>query len=87
MVEVIVICDVSMVIGQEGKQVDNQIVNMSPQGARCRHNMPRVVNHGCFLLFIENRGWVPGQGFRGQMEPWKGVTIPFVKVKDWSPHI
>ncbi len=60
-VEVIVISDVSLVSGQRGKQVYNQIVGMSPHGACCRHNMPRVVNHGCFLLFIESRGWVPAQ--------------------------
>jgi hypothetical protein len=46
MAEVIVICDVSMVVSQGGEQVDNQIVNMSPQEVHCCHNMPRVVNHG-----------------------------------------
>ena len=83
--EVIAICDISMVVGQGGKRVDNQIVNMTPQGAHHHHNMPRVVNHGCFLIFVESCGQVPGQGFRGQMELLENLTIPFVK--GWSPHI
>ncbi len=81
---VIVISDVSFISGQGGKQVYYQMVDMSPQGTRHCHDVPRVVNHGCFLLLIESCGWVPGQGFRGQMVPLKSVTIPFVK--GWSPH-
>ena len=84
-VKVVIISDVSLVSGQGGKQVYNQIIHMSPHGARRRHNMPRIVNHGCFLLLIESRGLVLGQGFRGQMEPPESVTIPFIK--GWSTHI
>jgi hypothetical protein len=85
MVKVVIISDVSLVSGQGGKQVYNQIVDMSPHGVRRCHNMPSIANHGCFLLFIESCGRVPGQGFRVQMEPPESFTIPFIK--GWSPHI
>ncbi len=39
-VEVIIISDFSLVSGQGGKQVYYQIVDISPQGARCCHDMP-----------------------------------------------
>jgi hypothetical protein len=57
---------------------------MSPHGD-ASHNVAGVVSRGRFLVFIKGCGWVPGQGLMGQVEPLKGITIPFVK--GWSPHI
>jgi hypothetical protein len=59
-VKFVVIGDVSLVSAQGGKQVYNQVADMSPQSTHCRHNTARVVSHGCFMLFIESHGQVPG---------------------------
>jgi hypothetical protein len=53
-VEVVIIYDVSLVSGQGGKQIDNQVADVSPQSMHSCHNMARVVSHDCFLLFIES---------------------------------
>jgi hypothetical protein len=54
MVEVVVICDISLVSGQGGEQVYNQVADMSPQSTCCHHDTARVVSRGCFLLFMES---------------------------------